>query len=43
MNFKTNESQEKTEAFVDFIEKTCPVGDCLANGVKLVRAGVVRS
>ncbi|WP_025683143.1 OsmC family protein [Paenibacillus maysiensis] len=42
MNFKTNESQEKAEAFADFIEKTCPVGDCLANGVKLVKAGVVR-
>lgn len=42
MHFKTNESQEKTEAFAEFIEKTCPVGDCLANGVKLVMAGVVR-
>lgn len=42
MHFKTDESQEKTEAFADFIEKTCPVGDCLENGVKLVRAGVVR-
>ena len=42
MHFKTNESQEKAEAFADFIENTCPVGDCLTNGVKLVRAGVVR-
>lgn len=42
MHFKTNESQEKAEVFADFIENTCPVGDCLANGVKLVRAGVVR-
>lgn len=42
MHFKTEESQEKTEAFADFIEKTCPVGDCLANGVNLVKAGVVR-
>lgn len=42
MHFKTNESQEKTEAFADFVEKTCPVGDCLANGVKLVRSGVTR-
>ncbi|OMD59748.1 OsmC family protein [Paenibacillus odorifer] len=41
MHFKTNESQEKADAFTDFIEKTCPVGDCLANGVKLVKAGVV--
>lgn len=42
MHFKTNESQEKAEAFADFVERTCPVGDCLSNGVKLVRAGVVR-
>lgn len=42
MHFKTSESQEKAEAFADFIEDRCPVGDCLANGVKLVRAGVVR-
>ncbi|MGG4220646.1 OsmC family protein [Paenibacillus jamilae] len=42
MHFKTEESQEKAEAFADFIEKTCPVGDCLANGVKMVKAGVVR-
>ena len=42
MHFKTNESQEKAEAFADFIEKRCPVGDCIANGVKLVRGGVVR-
>ncbi|WP_217587463.1 OsmC family protein [Lentibacillus saliphilus] len=42
MHFKTDESQEKAEAFAEFIEKTCPVGDCLANGVKLVQSGVVR-
>lgn len=42
MHFKTSESQEKTEAFAEFIERTCPVGDCLTNGVKLVKAGVVR-
>lgn len=42
MHFKTNESQEKTEAFSEYIERTCPVGDCLANGVKLVKAGVIR-
>lgn len=42
MHFKTSESQEKAEAFADFIEQRCPVGDCLVNGVKLVRAGVVR-
>lgn len=42
IHFKTDETQEAAEAFADFIEKTCPVGDCLVNGVKLVRAGVVR-
>lgn len=41
MHFDTDESQEKAEAFADFIESRCPVGDCLANGVKLVRSGVV--
>ncbi|MEA4920545.1 MAG: OsmC family protein [Clostridiaceae bacterium] len=42
MHFKTNESQEKAEAFADFVESRCPVGDCLANGVKLKRKSVVR-
>ncbi|MBK5201477.1 MAG: OsmC family protein [Spirochaetaceae bacterium] len=42
MHFKTNESQEKTEAFAHFIETRCPVGDCLENGVKLVSSGVIR-
>jgi len=41
MHFKTEESLEKAEAFANFIESRCPVGDCLTNGVKLVRAGVV--
>ena len=40
MHFKTNEPKEKVEEFVRFIDKTCPVGDCLANGVKLVLAGI---
>ncbi len=42
MHFKTSETQEKAEAFADFIENKCPVGDMLGNGVKLVRSGVVR-
>lgn len=42
MHFKTEESQEKAEAFADFIEKTCPVGDSLAHGVKLVLSDVIR-
>lgn len=40
MHFKTNEPKEKVEAFAKFIESTCPVGDCLSNGVKLVMSGV---
>ena len=42
MYFKTEESQEKTEAFAKFIDLTCPIGETIANGVKLVTAGVVR-
>lgn len=41
MHFKTSEPQEKAEKFAEFIENTCPVGDCLMNGVKLVPTGVV--
>jgi len=40
-HFKTNESQEKAEAFAKFIAGRCPVGDTLENGVKVVSAGVV--
>lgn len=42
VHFKTNASQEECEDFIEFVESRCPVGDCLANPVKLVRAGVVR-
>lgn len=41
MHFKTNESQEKMEAFAAFIESVCPVGDTLSQPVRLVNAGVV--
>ncbi|MEG0020181.1 MAG: OsmC family protein [Oscillospiraceae bacterium] len=41
MHFKTNEPQAKVDAFAKFIENTCPVGDCLANGVKLILSGAV--
>ncbi len=41
MHFKTTESQKKMEAFAAFIERTCPVGDTIANEVRLVNAGVV--
>lgn len=39
--FKTDEPMEKVEEFVNFVEETCPVGDCLANPVKLVRSGII--
>lgn len=42
MFFKTEESQERTEAFVQFIERTCPVGDSLEHGVTLVLNSVNR-
>ena len=41
MHFKTKEPKEKIEEYAKFIEKTCPVGDCLTNGVKLVLSDVV--
>ena len=41
MHMKTDASQEEAEKLADFIESRCPVGDCLQNGVKLVRSGVV--
>jgi uncharacterized OsmC-like protein len=41
-HFKTEEPQEKMEAFSDFIEAHCPIGDNLANGVKLVRTASVK-
>lgn len=41
MHFKTNEPKEKVEEFAAFVEKTCPVCDCLAAPVKTVLAGVV--
>ncbi|MCK9537259.1 MAG: OsmC family protein [Bacilli bacterium] len=41
MHFKTDASQQEIEKYADFIEATCPVGDCLNYGVKLVKSGVV--
>lgn len=41
MHFKTNESREKMENFVKFIEGTCPVGDSIENEVRFVNAGLV--
>lgn len=41
-HFKTDEPQEKVDAFADFIESRCPVGDNLGNGVKLIRTAAVK-
>ena len=41
MHFKTDESQEKMEKFSEFIEKHCPIGDTIANKVRVVKSGVV--
>lgn len=41
MHFKTEEPKEKVDAFVEFIEATCPVGDTLKRGVKVVNMGTV--
>lgn len=40
MHFKSDEPKEKLEEYAKFIERTCPVGDCLQNGVKLVSSGI---
>lgn len=41
MHFKTSDSLDKIEEFAKFIEYTCPVGDSLEHGVRLVNTGVV--
>lgn len=41
MHMKTDASQEQAEAYAQFIQDHCPVGDSIANGVKLVCSGVV--
>lgn len=41
MHIKSNSPEEEVKKFADFIEKTCPVGDTIANTVKLVRTNVV--
>lgn len=42
MHFKTDEPQEKCEAFARFIQNTCPIGETLKTGVSLVCTGVVK-
>ncbi|ABY91553.1 OsmC family protein [Thermoanaerobacter brockii subsp. lactiethylicus] len=41
MHIKTDAPKEKVEEFAKFIENTCPVGDSLANPVKLVLSDVI--
>lgn len=41
MHFKSIASQEKLEAFAQFIESKCPVGDCLENGAPLKLTRIV--
>lgn len=41
LHIKSSNTKEEIEKFVDFIEKTCPVGDMIENGVKLVRSGII--
>ena len=36
MHFKTKESREKIEKFVEFIEDTCPVGDTINRKVAIL-------
>ncbi|QVK17551.1 OsmC family protein [Mycoplasmatota bacterium] len=40
MHIKSDASEEKVQEFVEFIEKTCPVGDSLENGVQFDKAKV---
>lgn len=41
IHIKTDAPKEKVEEFVDFIEKTCPVGDTIANPVNLKRNDII--
>ncbi|MDD3840457.1 MAG: OsmC family protein [Clostridia bacterium] len=41
MHFDTTSPQEKVKEFAKFIESHCPVGDTVANPVKVVCSGVV--
>ncbi|QGU94306.1 OsmC family peroxiredoxin [Clostridium bovifaecis] len=40
MHVKSDASEEKIKEFVEFIEKRCPVGDSLGQGVKLERTKI---
>ncbi|MFD2114359.1 OsmC family protein [Paenibacillus yanchengensis] len=38
---KTNAAREQVEKFIEFVEKTCPVGDTIARPVKTVLNNIV--
>ncbi|MCM3666848.1 OsmC family protein [Mesobacillus subterraneus] len=38
---KTSSPKENVEALIDFLEKTCPVGDTIANPVNVAREKIV--
>ncbi|MFA6941536.1 MAG: OsmC family protein [Clostridiaceae bacterium] len=40
MHIKSDASEEKVKEFVEFIERTCPIGDSLMKGVKLEEAKI---
>ncbi|QVK17566.1 OsmC family protein [Mycoplasmatota bacterium] len=40
MHVKSDASEEKVNELIEFIEKTCPVGDSLENGVQFEKAKV---
>lgn len=41
IHIKTDAPREKVEEFVEFIERTCPVGDTIANPVNVVLNQIV--
>ncbi|WP_028544430.1 OsmC family protein [Paenibacillus taiwanensis] len=41
IHIKSNATLEQAEAFVEFIERTCPVGDSISNPVNLVLNQIV--
>lgn len=40
-HIKTSSPKENVEALVEFLEKTCPVGDTIANPVNITREEIV--
>ncbi|MBY0050608.1 OsmC family protein [Brevibacillus agri] len=40
-HIKTDAAKEQVEAFIQFLERTCPVGDTIANPVNLKLNGIV--